>query len=164
MRGGHNIKPVSEKKMLGTSQPVRDKNRLENFITSEKSIEAPPGLSARALEKWNWVCDKRSAHGVLTDADRDAIRIYSENWVLYEDCAADVQENGTYLWVETSAGKKPMTNPAFRHMKDCESILRQIWDLFGFTPRARMGLKVEKSAPKEKSFFEKLMEEAAADA
>lgn len=164
MRGGHNIKPTAEKKRLGTSQPVRDKNRLENFITPEKHIPAPAGVSERVKTKWEWVCEKLAAHGVLTDADRDAMRVYCENWILWEDCAANVEENGTVLWVETAGGKKPMTNPAFRHMKECETIMRQIWDMFGFTPRSRMGMKVEPKTVKEESFFEKMMREAAADA
>lgn len=147
MRGGHNKKSTRELKENGTYQATYHANRLETVIKTEKRISPPPNLPPRVLAKWTWVCDKIAANDMLTDADRDAILIYAENWVLYEDCADDVRKNGTYLWIETSAGKKPITNPAFRHMKDCETIVKQIWDQFGFTPRARMGLKVAEKPP-----------------
>lgn len=160
MRGGHNIKSVEEKKRLGTSQKVRDEKRLENFVTSIKALSPPPSLSSRHLEKWEWVCNRLADHGLLTAADEDCILVYVENWIMYEDCSANVQENGTTIWVQTAKGEKPITNPAFRHLKDCETILKQLWEQFGFTPRARMGLKVEKPKAAEESAFEKMLREA----
>lgn len=164
MRGGQNRKPTDELKRNGTYRPVYHKNRVSDSAKKETHIKPPAGLSERVLQKWNWVCKKLVENGVLTDSDRDAVLVYSQNWVLWEDCAADVEKNGSVLWVESAGGSKPISNPAFKQMKECETIMRQIWDHFGFTPRARMGLKVEKSENTEKTFFEKLMEEVNADA
>lgn len=160
MRGGHNIKPVSEKIAHGTHRKDRDAGRIELAAKPVSEIKAPDHFTKRHLQKWDWLCGQLSEKSLLTEADRDAVQIYAETWVLYEDCAADVRENGTVLWVETLAGKKPMTNPAYKHMKECEQTLRMIWDHFGMTPRARMGLKAEVKQSAGESFFEKLLKEA----
>jgi P27 family predicted phage terminase small subunit len=141
MRGGHNVKSVIEKKAQGTSRKSRDAGRVEMIVMPVSEIPAPAHFSDRHLEKWNWLCGQLSDKNLLTSADRDAVQIYVETWVIYEDCAENIRENGTVLWIETSAGKKPITNPAYRHMKDSETTLRMIWDHFGMTPRARMGIK-----------------------
>lgn len=161
MRGGQNIKPVSDKLRDGTYRKHRDAGRVELLAKPVSEIAPPQHFTKRHLDKWNWLCGQLSEKSLLTESDADAVQIYVETWIVYEDCAADVRENGTVLWVVTASGKKPMTNPAYRHMKDCEQTLRMIWDHFGMTPRARMGLKTEPKVSKEKSFFEKLMEEAA---
>lgn len=160
MRGGHNVKSANELKKNGTFRPAYHAGRVEGIAKPVSELIPPAHFTKRHLDKWNWLCGQLSEKSLLTEADRDAVQLYVENWITYEDCAADVRENGTYLWVETSAGKKPMTNPAYRHMKDCEQTLRMIWDHFGMTPRARMGLKAEVKTTKEESFFEKLMKEA----
>lgn len=141
MRGGHNIKSAIDKKVEGTTRKARDAGRVELIVSPVSEIPPPVHFSARHVEKWNWVCARLSEKSLLTETDSDAVQIYVETWCVYEDCAADVRENGTVLWIETSAGKKPITNPAYRHMKDSESTLRMIWDHFGMTPRARMGIK-----------------------
>jgi len=38
--------------------------------------------------------------------------------------------------------------------------MRALYDQFGLTPRARMGMKVEKPKEEKESFFEKLLKEA----
>ena len=154
MRGGHNIKPASEKKAAGTSQKCRDENRIELTAKTVSHLAPPEHFTKRHLAKWAWVCERLKEKNILTESDSDAIQIYVENWVLYEDCAANVRDNGTTLWVENAAGKKPITNPAYRHMKDCETIMRMIWDHFGMTPRARMGLKATPDKAKTSSILE----------
>lgn len=141
MRGGHNVKSALDKKREGTARKDRDDGRVELSVSPVSKIPPPAHFSKRHIEKWNWVCARLSEKNLLTDSDSDAVQLYVENWVLYEDSAEDVRVNGSVLWVETSAGKKPITNPAYRHMKDCETTLRMIWDHFGMTPRARMGIK-----------------------
>jgi len=142
MRGGQNIKSVAEKKALGTSRKVRDIDRLESAVTPVDEIPMPAHFSGDLAKKWVWVCDRLKEHRVLTIADRDIVQVYCENWAIYEEATRNVLENGGTLWVHTAHGKKPITNPAFRQMKDAETTLRQIWEHFGFSPRARMGLKV----------------------
>lgn len=154
MRGGHLIKSVAEKKAAGTSQKCRDEGRLELSAKTVSHLPPPSHFTKKHVEKWDWLCSRLKEKNILTESDSDTIQVYVENWVLYEECVAEVRANGTTLWVENAAGKKPITNPAYRHMKDCETIMRMIWDHFGMTPRARMGIKATPEKPKTSSILE----------
>ncbi|MEQ1747757.1 MAG: phage terminase small subunit P27 family, partial [Saprospiraceae bacterium] len=148
------IKPAAQKKALGTSEPGRDRDRVENFIEPVDGLPLPKNFSGALREKWEWVTARLKEHRVLTVADADIGRVYCENWAIYEEAVANVFENGATLWVHTAHGKKPMSNPSFRHMKEAEIVLRQIWAEFGFSPRARMGLKVQDKTPAKSAILE----------
>ncbi len=97
--------------------------------------------------------------GVLQPQDFDAIVKYTEAWWMSHDAFLEIQENGATLWVETAGGTKPITNPAFRQYQDCQKILKPLMEQFAFTPRARMGIKVDPAdrKPKEDSPVMKLL-------
>ena len=157
-RGGHNIKPVSEKKLNGTHRADRDAGRLETVVKPLQSIPpAPHHFDERQTEKWRECCKLMKDADVLADMDLDAIALYVENWFMAADAYADLRDNGMTVWVEqynkegVMTSKRPMTNPAFRQYQDCQKVLNPLMNQFGFTPKARMAIKVQGTKPKNES-------------
>jgi P27 family predicted phage terminase small subunit len=116
--------------------------------------DAPADFNEEHKRKWDEVCGLLMQYGLLTNCDLDAVRRYVE---------ADITAKVTYaiLIAEgfvVDAKKHPL------HMVYAEAVKTQraIWDQFGLTPLARTRVKVQTDAPREKSFFEKLMEEVNA--
>jgi len=157
--GGHNIKPAAQKKAEGTSRKDRDENRLELAAPVLSSIPAPPDYFDKDhVKKWNEVCKKLHTLGILTEADTDAIECYVKNWVISKVAWADVCENGQTIWVEQSNGnEKPITNPSLIQFNEAEGNMKRLYAEFGFTPRARMSIKVQREKPKAESAILKAM-------
>lgn len=154
-RGGHNIKPQAEKKLNGTYKPSRDAGRMEESTRHLETIPPPPlHFDARQIAKWDECCKLMKEAGVLASMDLDAICMYVENWFMAADAYEDLRDNGMTVWVEKYnkegklESKRPMTNPAFRQYQDCQKVLNPLMQQFGFTPKARMAIKL--SAPKQK--------------
>lgn len=141
MRGGHNAKSTKQHIKDGTYQPVRHAGRL-SVPAPDKIPDPPAHFDERHAEKWRSVCQHLLDAEILADQDTDAIEAYVENWFIAADAVQDIRENGATLWAETAQGKKPITNPSFRVYQDCMKVLKSLFDQFGFTPRARMGMKV----------------------
>lgn len=152
---GRPPKTTEQHKQQGTYQPVRHANRL-TLPTLDETPLPPDDFDKAHADLWIEFCETLKASGVLTKSDHYAIRTFVESAITAKATYAILLADGFML----EGRKHPL------HMVYAEAIktMRALYDQFGLTPRARMGLKVEKAAPKEKSFFEKLMEEAAADA
>ena len=163
-RGGHNVKPVEEKKLNGTSRADRDSGRLESIVSTLSELpEAPIHFDERHKEKWSECCKLMKDAGVLANMDLDAIAMYVENWFMAADAYADLRDNGMTVWVEkynkegNLESKRPMTNPAFRQYQDCQKILNPLMQQFGFTPKSRMAIRVNAPKPKSESPILKLL-------
>ncbi len=157
-RGGHNIKPISEKKLNGTSRKDRDAGRMETYVKPMETLPPPPPhFDERQKEKWQECCKLMKEAGVLANMDLDAIAMYVENWFMAADAYADLRDNGMTVWVEkynkegNLESKRPMTNPAFRQYQDCQKILNPLMQQFGFTPKSRMAIRLNAPKPKNES-------------
>lgn len=163
-RGGHNIKSTEEKRKQGTSRPDRDADRVENIVATLDHIPpSPRHFAGRHKKKWEEVCRLLSEVRVLAAQDVDAVTLYVENWFLASDAYKDLKENGMSIKVfeEKEDGrqvlKKVFPNPAFRQYQDCQKILKPLLEHFGFTPKSRQALKVERKPEKTKSAVMQLL-------
>lgn len=133
-RGGQNIKSKEELKANGTYRPAYHANRLE-APTIDALPPAPPDFDEEHTEKWNQVCGLLFDADILAKADVDAVRLYVEAVIMAKRSWKDLQTEGYVL-----EGKK---NPAHLIYAEATKTARALFDQFGFTPRARMGMKVE---------------------
>lgn len=151
MRGGHNIVSTSEKEKRGTSRKDRDAGRLENTAIPLTSIPKPPAnFDKTHCEKWRDICERVMELGILTAQDYDALASYVKNWVIAETAWKDICENGQTLWIETTTGQKPITNPSLTQFNEAENNMKRLYSEFGLTPRARMGIRTNPAKAEEK--------------
>lgn len=147
-RGGQNVKPTKELKANGTFRPAYHANRVDVPVL-DGIPPAPKLFDAAHRKKWDEVCGKLHKYGLLTKNDLDAVAVFVQTWEMAAESLADIQKNGMTLWIESAGGSKPVTNPAFRQYMECQKLLKPLFEQFGFTPRSRMGLKVEKPATED---------------
>jgi P27 family predicted phage terminase small subunit len=140
-------KATKDHKDKGNYRPSRHANRLEGVASVVKSAPNPPGyFDKRHRELWQTVCKYVFDLGVLAEADTQLIEVYVKHFILWKDAMEDVSTNGFMITVETSKGVAQVRNPAIAVMNESARLINQIADKFGFSPRARMGIKTE---PKE---------------
>lgn len=137
MAKGRKPKSTAEHKANGTYQPVRHANRVELPPVVEIPA-APDDFDAPHKAKWMEVCRLLYRAGILTEADTDAIRLYVESTLRARKLLKEVVKEGDIV-----DGKR---NPKWLTYLECVTIQKQLFAEFGYTPRARMGLKVQ---PKE---------------
>lgn len=142
--GGHNIKSVKDHKDKGNHRPSRHANRLESIASVIKSAPKPPAyFDKRHVKLWETTCKHVFDLGVLSEPDTQLIEVYVRHFILWQDASADVSENGFMITVETAKGIAQVRNPAIAVMNESARLINQIADKFGFSPRARMGIKTE---------------------
>ena len=148
--GGENIRSVKEHKAKGNYRPSRHAGRLENAI---KVVDTPPDPPAHFDERhrnlWVKCCQDVYNLGVLVEPDIHLIEMFVTNWFLWQDAAKDLIENGYTVTVEAGEYTKQVPNPAIRIMSDTSKLVNQIADKFGFSPRARMGIKTQEQTPQD---------------
>ena len=83
--------------------------------------------------------------GILAEQDTDAIEQYVCNWLMWEAAAAEVLKRG----ITFTDGDRIIKNPAFNVMQEAGKVVNQIGALFGFSPRARMGIKTQETKPED---------------
>lgn len=151
MRGGKNIKSASDHKKAGTFRGDRHADRIGDSITPIKHLPDPPEyFDKRHQEVWKRVCKGIVDMGAMAEPDTFQIEIFVTHWFIWKDAMADVQKNGYTVMVEVAAGMRSTTNPALAVMSDSAKICASIADKFGFSAKARMGIKVA-DASKEKA-------------
>ena len=148
---GRRPKTAEEHKINGTFQPVRHANRLT--LPTVQDVPAPPAdFDEVHRAVWFEFCETLKEANVLTKADHYAIRTFVEAAITAKVTYALMLADGFIV-----DGRK---HPAHMVYAEAVKTMRALYDQFGLTPRARMGMKVEKQKDKEDSFFEKLMKEA----
>ena len=144
--GGHNAKPSSVLKREGTYRKDRHLNRVESVAKLLPTIPEPPGhFDQTHREKWGEVCQKVFNLGILTEQDTDVLELYVCNWVMWEAACAEVKKRG----ITFTDGDRIIKNPAFSIMQESGKVIQQLSGLFGFSPRARMGIKTDPQEEKD---------------
>lgn len=134
--GGHNIKTESERKASGFTRPSRHSNRIQEVSKVVESIpKAPRHFDKRHADKWAEVCKNLYDLTILKTVDLDLVEKYVVNWFVSHDAWMEIQREGI-----TQDGRK---HPAINVMNDAQKVVISVGSLFGFNPRARMGIKTE---------------------
>ena len=146
--GGENIKSTADHKKAGTFRKHRHEGRAETITKPLETLpEAPEYFDKRQREKWLSTCKKIQDMNILTDPDVDLIEVYVVYWFLWLDSAGEVRKKG----VTFSDEGRIIKNPAVAIMNDAAKVISQLAALFGFSPRARMGIKAEKKTDSQKA-------------
>lgn len=77
--------------------------------------------------------------GVLSSADADAVAVYCQVAVRYQDATAQIAEKG--LTVDSPNGY-PIINPALSIVNKCIQQMHRLLTEFGMTPAARSRIAV----------------------
>lgn len=148
-RGGHNILSHAEKAKKGTINTTREKGKLELSVKPTKELlPPPPGYDKVETDLWNKTINSLLSMDNLFSQDYDIIKLYVDTIMRYEQAAKEVKQNGLTFSRETAHGTILVKNPAVDIVADCVRIIAMLSDKFGFSPRARMGIKV--SGPNSK--------------
>jgi P27 family predicted phage terminase small subunit len=98
----------------------------------------PRWAGARVRKVWQRVSADLAAMDLLFRADQDALLVYCEAVVKYEDACRLVDEGGLLV---VGDGGRVVKNPAVQLMRDFGQSVRGMAAEFGLTPAARVGLK-----------------------
>ena len=157
---GRPRKSESELQMAGTFRKDRHANRLTAATVSEIP-PAPKDFDAEHAEYWTETCELLRLNGILTKTDPHSIREYTVLSILQKQMFAVIKSEGVILRVDNGRGETVKSNPAVEAYTKLSGLRMSLMDRFGFSPKARQGLKTEQVAP-EKSEFEKLFDMAGA--
>ncbi len=148
--GGENIKSAKEHKAKGNYRPSRHAGRLENAVKVVASPPKPPKhFDKRHKDLWETCCQDVFNLGVLVEPDVHLIEMFVSNWFLWQDAIKSVQDEGYTITVEAGEFMRQIPNPAIRIMTESSKVCNQIADKFGFSPRARMGIKTQERPPED---------------
>lgn len=132
-------KSKSEHLKAGSYRKSRHDNTLDGIAKPIETMPEPPAyFDVRHRKEWEKCCNELLVLGVLATADADVIELYCTNRVSFVDAAKDVMKNGIILEDEEGGRYK---NPALLVRQQAEKVILNIASVFGFTPRARMGIK-----------------------
>jgi P27 family predicted phage terminase small subunit len=117
--------------------------------------EIPASLSDRAKEIWRQVCGHLEELGVLSDVDAMPIARYCEDYALWLDCQAHVEQYGVMYPLKADDGvtiKCLMPYPQVAQRARLDKQLKEFEREFGFSPAARKRnkLKADKAACAER--------------
>lgn len=129
-------KSKEDHKAKGNYRPSRHENRIQDISKVIESIpKAPKHFDKRHADKWSEVCKNLYDLTILKTVDLDLVEKYVVNWFVSHDAWMEVQRDGI-----TQDGRK---HPAINVMNDAQKVVISVGTLFGFNPRARMGIKTE---------------------
>jgi len=124
-------------------------------------VEPPAWFDKDHKKKFDAVVGILTKEGAFPATDYDLVCAYVENWMMARRAYSELLSAGMTIPKETATGVVYVTNPAFRQYQDCTKIIVQISDKFGFNPRARMGIKEDKTKENEVDPFADLLKDSA---
>ena len=136
-------KSTAEKRLQGTYQASRERNRLQ-FVPSHGVASRPPTYVRKiklALSEWRAVAPFLEAEGILKQPDVSLLASYCILYARWREAALDVETNGQTLMVTstTRTGKteRPIVNPAVRNEIIYQSAMMKAAVKFGLNPLDR---------------------------
>lgn len=131
-------KPTRLRLLAGETRPS-----MVNYaepIPTGGPLTPPPDLRPEAREVWERVVDALGHTGVLTSADKDLLRLYSEAFVRYQEAEAMLSKTGPLLKGRDGSFVK---NPLHQIVRDNADAVKKYAREMGLTPAARVGLRSE---------------------
>lgn len=131
-------KPTRLKLLSGETRPS-----VINYaepIPAGGALTAPSDLRAEARLVWDRVVEALGHTGVLTSADRDLLRLYSEAFVRYQEAEGMLAKTGPLL---KGRGGEFVKNPLHQIVRDNADQVKKYARELGLTPAARVGLRGE---------------------
>jgi P27 family predicted phage terminase small subunit len=135
---------------MGTRGPVPNPHRLRLLagettnapvpIVGGGVLTPPDDLRPEARVVWERVVSTLGPTGVLTAADFDALRLYSEAFVRYQEAEAMLAKTGPLI--EGRDGNF-VKNPLHQIVRDNAASVKAYARELGLTPAARIGLRSE---------------------
>lgn len=131
--------PTQVKKLRGTFRKGRD--GMEMMVPAADSVAMPPEPFNEEQKKlWYVICDTLKAIGILQEIGYVSIRIYCEQYKLYQ-AAYKEAEDGPTIKVTSNYGTVTKPNPAHDAMGKAFNIMQIISDKFGFSPLSQSKIK-----------------------
>jgi P27 family predicted phage terminase small subunit len=131
-------KPTRLRLLAGETRPS-----LVNYaepIPAGGPLTPPSDLRIEAREVWERVVSALGPTGVLTSADKDILRLYSEAFVRYQEAEAMLSKTGPLLKGRDGNFVK---NPLHQIVRDNADAVKKYARELGLTPAARVGLRSE---------------------
>jgi len=131
MHRGTKPKPTRLKLLAGNPGKRPLNEREPQF---QNRMPPPPShLDRLERQEWNRICKMLAAARILTEADRDALAVYSVIYTRWAEAEREIKKNGPVVKVGNSIQLSPYLTIANRCM---EQMLR-LWAEFGLTPSSR---------------------------
>jgi len=136
-------KSASEKKLMGTYRPDRDRSSVRFATANGVAIKAPPFVrkNKTANAEWKNVIPHLLSEGILKQTDLGLLANYCTLYARWRAAAEDVEKNGQIVTVTstTRTGKteKPIANPAVRNEILYSAALARVGTKFGLNPLDR---------------------------
>ena len=131
-------KPTRLRLLAGETRPS-----VVNYaepIPAGGPLTPPADLRPEAREVWERVVAALGPTGVLTSADKDLLRLYSEAFVRYQEAEAMLAKTGPLLKGRDGNFVK---NPLHQIVRDNADAVKKYARELGLTPAARVGLRSE---------------------
>ena len=142
---GRKPKPTTLHVLHGTYNTTRHGRNRDGEVVIDAELEKPE-LSPRAGDHWDHVVADLDAAGVLGSVDQDALKLYCETWVQWDEANEGVRRHGVIIRSPKDK-KTPILSPYFTASLKTADMLRRLLTEFGMTPVSRTGLKREKPEP-----------------
>ena len=131
-------KPTRLRLLAGETRPS-----VVNYaepIPAGGPLTPPVDLRPEAREVWERVVAALGPTGVLTSADKDLLRLYSEAFVRYQEAEAMLSKTGPLLKGRDGNFVK---NPLHQIVRDNADAVKKYARELGLTPASRVGLRSE---------------------
>lgn len=147
MAGGRPRKTDAQKKLEGTYRKDRSSAGSISFSTITKIPAPPKSFDDVAIAVWNTICGELIKLQILQSIDIFSLEIICNEMSIYWKCMTQM---GTSYTVSTGTGSYKV-NPLYTTASQALNNANRLAAQYGFTPAARMKLKMttEDSKPKE---------------
>ncbi len=144
---GRPRKPDTQKKLEGTYRKDRATPDAAQFSAITKIPDAPASFDEMAVKVWNTICHELITLGLLQSIDIFQLEIICNELSIYWKCMSLM--NGRMV-VDTGTGSEKV-NPLYTSACAALNNFNRMSKDFGFTPAARMKLRMNllESKPKE---------------
>lgn len=157
-------KTNAEKRLQGTYQASRDRNRLQFATANGVAIKAPSYLRQNKLAygEWKAVAPHLIAEGILKITDVSLLASYCILYARWREAALDVETNGQTLTVvsttRTGKSEKPIVNPAVRNEILYQAAMMRAAVKFGLNPLDRPRVETPEADDDERDPFDRFLD------
>jgi len=146
MPGGRPRKTDQQKKLEGTFRKDRSAAGSLSYTAINKVPPAPEGFDDVAKAVWETICTELIKLGIMQSIDIFNIQIICNEMSIYWKC---MNEMGNMYTIETGTGSYKV-NPLYTTASQALNNANRLSAQYGFTPTARMKLKMVNNSEKPK--------------